>query len=77
MFFRVKKSGPRQYLQIVENFWQEGRTHQRVLATLGRLDQLQSSGQLDALLASGARLAQQSLLLSAHQQGRLPVITTR
>lgn len=77
MFFRVKKSGPRQYLQIVENFWQEGRTHQRVLATLGRLDQLQSSGQLDALLASGARLAQQSLLLSAHQQGRLPVITTQ
>src|SRR5512142_326679 len=49
MFFRTKTSGPRSYLQIVENRWEEGRPRQRVLATLGRLDQLQQSGQLDAL----------------------------
>jgi len=77
MFFRVKPSGPRRYLQLVENFWDGGRTKQRVLCTLGRLDQLQDSGQLDALLASGARLAQTLLLLSAHQNGQLPVVTTR
>src|SRR5512142_591629 len=77
MFFRTKTSGPRSYLQIVENRWEDGRPRQRVIATLGRLDQLQLSGQLDALLVSGARLAQSVLLLSAHAKGQLPTITTR
>lgn len=77
MFFRVKPSGPRRYLQLVENFWDHGRTKQRVLATLGRLDHLQASGQLDALLASGARFAQHALLLTAQANGQLPTITTR
>src|SRR5512147_2647884 len=77
MFFRTKTSGPRTYLQIVENRWEDGRPRQRVIATLGRLDQLQQSGQLDALLASGARLSQSVLLLSAHTKGQLPTITTR
>src|SRR6266436_7447497 len=77
MFFRTKTSGTRSYLQIVENRWEDGRPKQRVIATLGRLDQLQQTGQLDALLASGARLAQSVLLLSAHAQGRLPIIKTQ
>jgi Transposase DDE domain len=77
MFFRTKTSGPRSYLQIVENRWEEGRPRQKVIATLGRLDQLHQSGPLDALLASGARLAQSVLLLSAHAKGQLPTITTR
>jgi hypothetical protein len=77
MFFRTKTSGPRTYLQIVENRWESGRPRQRVIATLGRLDQLQQTGQLDVLLASGARLAQSVLLLSAHAKGQLPTITTR
>jgi Transposase DDE domain len=76
MFFRTKSSGSRTYLQIVENRWENGRPRQRVIATLGRLDQLQQSGQLDALLVSGARLAQSVLLLSAHAKGQLPTITT-
>src|SRR5512142_1809792 len=77
MFFRTKTSGSRSYLQIVENRWEDGRPRQRVIATLGRLDQLQQSGQLDVLLVSGARLAQSVLLLSAHATGQLPTITTR
>src|SRR3954469_6133030 len=77
MFFRTKKSGTRSYLQVVENRWEDGRPKQRVIATLGRLDQLQQTGQLDALLVSGARLAQSVLLLSAHAKGHLPSITTR
>ena len=36
MFFRTKTSGSRSYLQIVENRWEDGRTRQRVVATLGR-----------------------------------------
>src|SRR3954453_263394 len=77
MFFRTKTSGTRSYLQIVENRWEDGRPKQRVIATLGRLDQLQQTGQLDALLASGARLAQSVLLLSAHAKGQIPTVTTR
>src|SRR6185295_14367750 len=77
MFFRTKTSGARSYLQIVENRWEGGRTRQRVIATLGRLDQLQQDGRLDALLASGARLSQSILLLSAHAKGQLPTVTTR
>jgi hypothetical protein len=77
MFFRTKSSGSRTYLQVVENRWEGGRSRQRVVATLGRLDQLQASGQLDALLVSGARLARSVLLLSEHAQGRLPTISIR
>jgi hypothetical protein len=74
MFFRVKRSGPRSYLQVVENHWRDGRSRQRVLVTLGRLDQLRASGQLDALLASGARFAEHVLLLTAHRDGQCPAV---
>jgi hypothetical protein len=77
MFSRTKKSATRSYLQVVENRWEDGRPRQRVIATLGRLDQLQQTGQLDALPVSGARLAQSVLLLSAHAKGQLPTITAR
>jgi len=77
MFFRIKQSQDRQYLQIVENYRDEGRVRQRVLTTLGRLDELQQAGQLDGLLASGARFAEHVLLLTAHRNGQAPAITTR
>jgi len=77
MFFRVKKSAARQYLQIVENFRDQGRVKQRVLVTLGRLDELQQAGRLDALLASGARFAEHVLLLTAHRGGQATVVSTR
>jgi hypothetical protein len=70
MFFRTKKSGPRTYLQVVENHWEDGRSRQRVLATLGRLDDLQQRGAVDGLLHAGARFADKLLILSAHAQGR-------
>lgn len=77
MFFRQKKSGDRVYLQIVQNRWVEGRSKQRVIATLGRLDQLQQTGQLDSLLQSGGKFAQAVLVLAAHRQGEAPTIRTR
>jgi hypothetical protein len=40
MFFRVKPSGERRYLQIVENVRDGTKTRQSVLATLGRVDEL-------------------------------------
>jgi len=77
MFFRIKKSQSRKYLQIVENRREAGKVKQRVIATLGRLEQLQGSGQLEALLQSGARFAEAVLLVSAHAQGELPAISTQ
>jgi Transposase DDE domain len=65
MFFRLKTSGPRRYLQIVENRRERGSVRQQVIATLGRLDELAASGGLAALLASGARFCEQVLLLAA------------
>jgi len=76
MFFRQKKSGKRVYLQIVENRWGKGKTKQHVVATLGRLDQLQQSGKLDALLLSGARFAEAVMVLNAHRQGDAPSVRT-
>jgi len=67
MFFRQKKSGKRVYLQIVENRWENGQSRQRVVATLGRLDRLRDSGQLDGLLKSGARFAESVMLIDAHR----------
>jgi hypothetical protein len=77
MFFRVKPSGARHYLQIVENHWADGRSRQRVIATLGRLDHLQNQGRLESLLASGARLAHQAILLTAHHNGSLPALAVQ
>ena len=76
MFFRQKRSGKHIYLQIVENRWEEGRSKQRVIATLGRLDELREQGRLDGLLRSGAKFSQAALLLTAQQKGELPVIST-
>lgn len=77
MFFRQKRTSDRVYLQIVENRWENGRSKQRVLTTLGRLDQLQESGQLEGLLKSGARFAEAVLVLTAHRDGQVPSIQSR
>ncbi len=77
MFFRTKKSGPRSYLQIVENRWEDGRARQRVVATLGRLEKLQGSGELESLLRSGARFAESALVLTAHERGETPSLGVR
>jgi hypothetical protein len=72
MFVRIKKSGAYHYLQIVHNQRVDGRVQQHVIATLGRLDVLQKTGHLDALLASCARFAEHTAVLTAHRQGRIP-----
>src|SRR3712207_976388 len=78
MFFRLKPSGPRTYLQIVENRREDGAHRQHVLATLGRADELAASGALASLLASGARLCDQVMLLSAHERdAEGPRLSTR
>src|SRR5271166_2070970 len=76
MFFRIKPSGERRYLQIVENTCDGAATRQRVVATLGRVEDLEASGKLDALLRSGARLCETALLISSLQAGTLEASAT-
>ena len=63
MFARVKKSGNYQYLQIVENNKEKGKVKQRVIATLGRMDQLQSKDRVETLIRSLSRFSEQALLI--------------
>ena len=74
MYFRRKQSQGRLYLQIVESHRTGEQVRQRVIATLGRLDELEASGQLDRLLRSGARLVPQAMVLNAARSGEVPAI---
>jgi hypothetical protein len=74
MFMRKKKSGDRVYLQVVENRWEDGKVKQRVIATLGRLDELQQSGQLDSLVRSSAKLSETLMVLDARARGEAPEV---
>lgn len=77
MFFREKKSGPRSYLQIVENRREGKKTHQHVIATLGRMDQLKESGALESLLRSASRFSDALMVISAHKRGETPEAASR
>jgi hypothetical protein len=63
MFARVKKSGKNQYLQIVENRKEKGKVKQRVIGTVGRMDQLQSKGRVESLIRSLSKFSEQALLI--------------
>src|SRR5215475_7739944 len=65
MFFRIKKSGDRRYVQNMKNKRVDGAVRQSVIANLGRADDLMSSGGLASLLASGAKLTDQVPLINA------------
>jgi len=50
MFVKVTKSGPRRYVKLVESFRDEaGKSRQRVIATLGRLEAV-TAGESSALI---------------------------
>lgn len=65
MFARIKKSGKFQYVQVVHNQRVQGRVRQRVIATLGRLNVLKQTGQLDQLLESLTCLSDHVAVLNA------------
>mgnify|MGYP001563198568 CR=1 FL=1 len=63
MFLRVKKTLSRSYLQIVESYRENGRVRQRVIGTIGRLEELTARGQVDQLLRSLAKYSERAILL--------------
>ena len=63
MFARIKKSGKYQYLQIVANRKVKSKVKQTVIATIGRLDQLQQKDRMEILIRSLSRYSEKVLLI--------------
>jgi hypothetical protein len=76
MYFRRKTSAGRSYLQIVESRRDGDQVRQQVIATLGRYEELQESGQLERLLRSGARFAAKAMVLAAAENDEATKVTT-
>lgn len=81
MFVRVKRSArdgqAHDYLQLVRSYRDKGRVRQQVIATLGRRDQLDASGQLDGLLVSLARFSEKLRVVEAVRSQGLQARTAR
>ena len=77
MFIRTQTNANRTYLLLVENQRVQGRIQHRVLARLGRLDELRASGELDRLLASLGRFSEKLAVLGAHAEGDAVTVGAR
>ena len=77
MYFRKKTSGGRAYLQIVESRRDGAQVRQQVIATLGRIEDLRDSGQLERLLRSGARFAAKAIVVNAYAEGTVTANAAR
>lgn len=64
MFLRVNRNARgTEYLQIVRSYRDNGKVKQQILFTLGRLDLLQASGEIDGLVKALARFAVKQQLI--------------
>ena len=77
MFFRIKPVGSYRYLQIVHSVREGKKVRQQVIATLGRLDLLEASGQLERLMRSGLRHCESFAVLDAHAAGEIEPVMVR
>jgi transposase len=77
MFFRSKPVGSYRYLQIVHSVREGKKVRQQVIATLGRLDLLEASGQLERLMRSGLRHCESFAVLDAHATGEIEPVAIR
>lgn len=67
MFLRRSVVGGHTYLRLVRSYRKEGKNKQEVLFNFGRLDALQVTGQLDALVAGLSRFATRQRLIDLSQ----------
>jgi transposase len=63
MFARIKKSGRNEYLQLVENRRVGKKITQRVVATIGRMDELRAGGNIETIIRSLSRFSEKILLV--------------
>ena len=68
MFVRVKPSGGHRYLQIAENYREGKKVKQKILCTLGRIDELTENGKVDGLAESLLRFCKKLKVIDLHKQ---------
>ena len=67
MFVRIKTTGKNQYLQIVENHREGTKVKQHILGTLGRVDHIVGTKEIDGLIAKLSRYTQEALMVITGQ----------
>jgi len=67
MFVRVKKSGSNEYLQIVQNYREGYKSKQRVIGTLGRVDEVAGSKDIVTLIAKLSKYSNEALMVITGQ----------
>lgn len=72
LFFRLKRTRGVDYLQLVANDRRGAQVRQRVLASLGRLDEIRTDGSLDRLVGAGAALSNRALFLAPPAYDAVP-----
>lgn len=81
MFTRVKTVSVQgrtyRYLHIVENRWEDGRSRQRIVGSLGRLDELLAKGDLKRVIEGLVSACPQVKLLEASRQETLSAESDR
>ena len=71
MFVRTKTTQGRTYLQVVENYREGAKVRQKVIATLGRKEELQASGQIEGVLKSLSRFSDKVRVTEEFREGKL------
>ena len=63
MYTRLKKSGRYQYLQICRSVREGKKVKQQVVATIGRMDQLEEKGEIEKIVRSLAKYSEKVLMI--------------
>ena len=77
MFFRTKPAGSYRYVQIVHSVREGKKVRQQVIATLGRLDLLEATGQSERLMRSGLRHCESFAVIDVHAAGEIQSVAIR
>lgn len=56
---------------MVENYRENGKVRQRVIATIGRLDKLYAAGSIDSLIKSLSRFSERLVVINAYEEGAI------
>jgi len=67
MFVRIKTTGNNQYLQIVKNYREGTKVRQQILGTLGRVDQVIGTRDIDSLISKLSRYSDEVLMVLTGQ----------
>ncbi len=67
MFVRTKRTGNNEYLQIVQNYREGGKTKQRLIGTLGRIEEVGGSKDIDTLISKLSKYSKEALMVITGQ----------